>query len=155
MLRGDAPHLEVYANSIEDCQGSRALVGIAIGFYAHVHPLQGKPVLPGEPFDHIHSTGRHTREKQFSGANFIAANIIRDEMMRTGITDSTAMRPRAIAMYLISQSERTHMSSFAPVKMMNDAAYCCISRASVSGDRLTVNTPLLQVVSQFEEHKKL
>jgi hypothetical protein len=29
---------------------------------------------------------RHTREKQFGGANFIATDIIRDEMMRAGIT---------------------------------------------------------------------
>ena len=68
MLWGDAPHLKVHANGIEDRQVAGALVGIAIGFDAYVHPVQGDMVLPGESFDHIHGAGRYTGEKQFTRA---------------------------------------------------------------------------------------
>src|SRR5262245_38156055 len=44
MLRGNAPHLEVHPNGIEDGQIAWTLVGITIGFDTYVHPLQGDMV---------------------------------------------------------------------------------------------------------------
>jgi hypothetical protein len=114
MLRFDPPHLKVHTNGIEDRQVSRTLLWIAIGFRAHVHPLQWDPVLLGDPFDHIHGAGRHAGEKQFASANLIAANLIGNEMMRATITDGTVMRSRALTVYFIGQSERTHRFSLRP-----------------------------------------
>ena len=106
----DTPHVEMHSDGIIHRALPRGFRWVTVGLNADIHPLQGDLLFLGQALHHVDGTSRDPRQKQFAGTHLLAAGIIRDEVMRPGVTDGAAQGTCTVASHFVCQREIPHRS---------------------------------------------